>query len=322
MLVGRTVWPSTHALSPNEKLDESQAICRLQARGWERVQDDTVITADKKGQGASTQQENPSTTPARVVSNAGTSHNLTPEAEAELDRLLFPPNLPTTPLSPTPDPEALLPDFSSPATLASSTPFAPAEVAKALEDLTAENLQELLNILTAPAAPSPPMNSLKRYPGSASQLLPPAQQNPFSPQSAMSLESLEDWLLDTESLSTPIATPAQAQVQGPLTEVPCCQPQDPARPSCLTPSVTPRSQVASLNSCLSLLARVLCWVCVSACTSASVWSNGRHVITHAASSTSSSVIDATYVVQAPSTTCSQHCNISSVCNLADQSRAP
>ena len=193
-----------------------------------------------------------------------TSHSLSPETEAELDHLLFTPNLPLTPPFLIPDPQAVLAALSLPSTPASSTPFAPAEVAKALQDSTGDNLQELLSILTTPKAPSPLMDSLELFPGSASQLLPPVPQTPLSTRTALSLESrfLEDWLLDPESLS-----PAQAQVQGPFMEVPCSQPQNPVGPFCLTPRVTPHSQVTSLHSCLSLFAT---------CTSA----YDRHVMHH------------------------------------------
>ena len=183
---------------------------------------------------------------AKTPAPAGsTSHSLSPETEAELDRVLFTPNLPLTPPFPIPDPQAVLAALSLPPTPASSTPFAQAEVAKALQDLTADNLQELLSILTAPQAPSPLMDSLELSPGSASQLLLPVPQTPLSTQTALSLEShfLEDWLLDPESLS-----PAQAQVQGPFMEVPCSQPRNPVGPSHLTP----HSQVTSLHSCLYL----------------------------------------------------------------------
>ena len=226
LLIQRTAWPSTDAFLPN---DNFAAICCLQARAWEQFLDGKVVSADKTGHYASTRQDNFFETPAK---DAGTSHSLSPETEAELDRVLFTPNLPLTPPFPIPDPQAVLAALSPPPTPASSTPFAPEEVAKALQDLTADNLQELLSILTAPQAPSPLMDSLELSPGSASQLLLPVPQTPLSTQTALSLEShfLEDWLLDPESLS-----PAQAQVQGPFMEVPCTQPRNPVGPSHLTP---------------------------------------------------------------------------------------
>ena len=246
LLIQRTAWPSTNAFLAN---DNFAAICCLQARAWEQFLDGKVVSADQTGHYASTQQDNFFETPAKIVKDAGTSHNLSPETGAELDCVLLTPNLPFTPPSPIPDPQAVLAALSPPSTPASSTPFAPAEVAKALQDLTADNLEELLSILTAPQAPSPVMDSLELSPGSASQLLPPVPQTPLSTLTALSLEShfLEDWLLDPESPS-----PAQAQVQGPFMQVPCSQPQNPVGPSHLTPRVTSHSQVTSLHSCLSL----------------------------------------------------------------------
>ena len=136
-----------------------------------------------------------------------------PDTEAELDSLLSP--VKTPPACTSPNHTAMMSDtaldWSFPEALLDLTnTMSPVGPGEALQDVTLENLQELLNILRGPEGPSPLRGSLlKPSLSSISQPRRLPQGTPTGTEAAMSLESklLGDCLLYPSGVFDPSSTP-------------------------------------------------------------------------------------------------------------------